>query len=363
MTSKTRMPGLDGFRAVSIVLVLLGHLQLTHGYGRSTLYAEFGDIAHLGVEVFFVISGFLITTLLLDEHERTREIALGKFYLRRSLRIFPAFLAYFAAIVCAELLGAIKLSAKDIATAATYTVNYNLDRSWYIGHLWSLSVEEQFYLLWPAALAWACVRTRYGAIIIAAATFFAAPLVRLGMHVTMPNDPARDLEIFPAVSDAIAAGCLIALLRESLHQRAWYLRFTASGAIWLCLLPVIVLNRFDGYTLVDAFGTPLALAMIALLVEAASRRTRGPAARILNWPPVVAIGLLSYSLYLWQQPFLNRQCTQTVCSYPLNLVLAFACATASYLLLERPLVGLRTRFSARRKTDVAGASPATVESS
>jgi peptidoglycan/LPS O-acetylase OafA/YrhL len=348
MTSRLRMPGLDGFRAISIVLVMIGHLHLTRGYGASSLYTELGDLAHLGVEIFFVISGFLITTLLLEERERTNGISLGRFYLRRSLRIFPAFLAYLAVLICADLLGLIHLSGRDIATAATYTVNYNIDRSWYIGHLWSLSVEEQFYLLWPAALLWASANTRHGAIVIATATFFVAPAVRLTMHAMMPNDPARDLEIFPAVADAIAAGCLIALMRDSLLRLEWYRRATSSGVIWLCLIPVILVNKYAGYTLVDAFGSPLALALIAMLIETGSRRTRGPVATMLNWPPVVFIGILSYSLYLWQQPFLNRHCSQLACSFPLNLVLAAACAVASYLLLERPLVGLRKRFSSSR---------------
>jgi peptidoglycan/LPS O-acetylase OafA/YrhL len=344
MVSANRLPGLDGFRAISIVLVLIGHLHGTRGFGTFPALSTFGDLAHLGVQVFFVISGFLITTLLLEEQRRTGTISLKRFYIRRSLRIFPAFFAFLAALLGAQALGWIQLSTVDFVTAATYTVNYHVERSWYVGHLWSLSVEEQFYLLWPLAMVF--VATRKGAVRIALLVFLAAPVVRVAMHVAIPSGPLRDLEVFPAVADAIAAGCLMALLRERLLQQDWYSRLTGSPWVWCCLAPVLAINKFRGYTIVDALGSPLALAALAMLIETGTRRVSGPVAAALNWRPVVFLGTLSYSLYLWQQPFLNRQCAATPCEFPINLGLAIACALASYFLLERPLVGLRGRFAA-----------------
>lgn len=343
MNGASRMPGLDGLRAFSILLVLLGHLRGTQGFGSGQVFVGMGDIAHLGVEIFFVISGFLITSLLLDEQEGTGRISLARFYVRRSLRIFPAFFAYLGALYCAHALGWIHLSTVDLLTAITYTVNYHVDRSWYVGHIWSLSVEEQFYLLWPMAMV--IVATRRGRILLAVAVLLLAPLVRIAMHVAISSGPARDLEIFPAVSDPIAAGCVMALARERLLRHQWYRRITESGWVWLSLVPVFVINKFDNYTIVNALGSPLQLAILASLIEASTRRHRGPMAKVLNWAPVVFVGTLSYSLYLWQQPFLNRQCSTIYCSYPLNLALAIAFALASHLLLERPLIRLRKRFS------------------
>ncbi|MFT3956336.1 MAG: acyltransferase [Piscinibacter sp.] len=337
------MPGLDGLRAFSIVLVLLGHLRGTQGFGSGPILAGLGDVAHLGVGVFFVISGFLITSLLLDEQDNTGGISLSRFYIRRSLRIFPAFFAYLAALYCGHVLGWIHLSTVDLLTAVTYTANYNVDRSWYVGHIWSLSVEEQFYLLWPLAMLLVTPRKRQ--VWVATAVLLVAPLVRIAMHVAIKSGPARDLEIFPAVSDAIAAGCLMALARGELLRHEWYRRITASGWIWLALVPVLAVNRFDNYTVVNALGSPFELGLLAILVEASSRRDHGPMAQVLNWGPVVFVGTLSYSLYLWQQPFLDRHCLTVYCTYPLNLVLAVACALASHLLLERPLLRLRKRFA------------------
>lgn len=236
------------------------------------------------------------------------------------------------------------MSALDVITAATYTVNYLADRSWYVGHLWSLSVEEQFYLLWPLAMV--CARTRTQVLGIALAVFLAAPVVRVAMHVVVPIGPSRDLEIFPAVADAIAAGCVMALTREYWARQAWYQRLTASPWVWLALIPVLLVNRYKGFTAIDALGSPICLALIAVLIDAGTRRVRGPVATALNWRPVVFVGTLSYSLYLWQQPFLNRQCTADVCAFPLNILLAIMCALGSYYLLERPLLSLRKRYTA-----------------
>jgi peptidoglycan/LPS O-acetylase OafA/YrhL len=339
-----RMPGLDGLRAISIVMVLLGHLRGTQGIGRGALAVWLGDLAHLGVQVFFVISGFLITSLLLSEQKAAGHISLQRFYLRRSVRILPAFFAYLLAIYVAHVIGWIHLSPADMWTAATYTVNYHVDRSWYIGHMWSLSVEEQFYLLWPLSMV--MVATKGGRIRIAAAVFLFAPLVRVAMHALIKSGPARDLEIFPAVADAIAAGCLMGILREDLAQREWYRKLTASRWIWSGALLILAIHEFENYTVVNAVGVPIELAIIAILIETSTRRSEGFAARLLNWRPVVFVGALSYSLYLWQQPFLNHQCMQVFCAFPLNLLLAVACALISHRLFEQPFVGLRRRFAA-----------------
>jgi peptidoglycan/LPS O-acetylase OafA/YrhL len=139
------MPSLDGLRAVSILIVLLGHLSGTHGFVRLNL--GIGDYAHLGVVVFFVISGFLITTLLMQEYRLHGTISLKLFYARRSVGIFPASYGYLAVIGFFGALGVFHLTWSDMWHGMTYTMNYAPLRSWQVGHLWSLSVEEQFYLL------------------------------------------------------------------------------------------------------------------------------------------------------------------------------------------------------------------------
>src|SRR5574337_202485 len=199
-----RMPSLDGFRAVSILMVLCGHLGGTRGFPVTAIAITrwIGDLGALGVQVFFVISGFLITSLLMGEREQTGTISLKNFYLRRVLRIFPASYSFILALLIATMLGWVSLTGRDFAFAATYTVNYYPHHPWQIGHLWSLSVEEQFYLLWPLALL--ALRERR-ALTVAVAAIFTGPLVRFAIHEWIsrvdPRFPASMLPSFPAMSD------------------------------------------------------------------------------------------------------------------------------------------------------------------
>ena len=343
-----RIPSLDGFRAISILMVLYGHLMGTRGFPSATVGVIgrwLGDLGHLGVLVFFVISGFLITTLLMVEREKTGTISLAQFYLRRVLRIFPAFYALLLALLVATVLGWMQLSWRDFAFATTYAVNYYPDHPWQIGHLWSLSIEEQFYLLWPLALL--VLRGRC-ALILAIAAIFAAPVLRALIRAYAfridPQTPLADMSIFPAMFDYIATGCVLALLRPWLLAQAWYLRLTATRWL-LVLVPLIFLiNRFDGYTLVMLLGSPVLNVSVALLIDACARHDRTWVGRFLNWKPLVFLGVLSYSLYLWQQPFLNRQSDAWVNAFPQNLVFAVGAALLSYFVVERAFLGFRRRL-------------------
>jgi peptidoglycan/LPS O-acetylase OafA/YrhL len=139
-----RIPSLDGLRAISITMVCLGHL--THA-GPAPQFLH--PYAYTGVLIFFVISGYLITTLLLNEHAQTSTINLRQFYIRRAYRILPAAAVFMLAIFA--IYGR-ELRWYDITAMLLYLVNFDLARPWMINHLWSLSVEEQFYFLWPTVL-------------------------------------------------------------------------------------------------------------------------------------------------------------------------------------------------------------------
>jgi peptidoglycan/LPS O-acetylase OafA/YrhL len=130
-----RIPSLDGLRAVSIALVALAHLNGTRYFPTLPELGQW-QLGNLGVRVFFVISGFLITTLLLEESERTGAVSLFQFYLRRCFRIFPAFYALCAVLFVLDQARIIALRPGDLLAAVTYTVNYHHDRAWYTGHIW-----------------------------------------------------------------------------------------------------------------------------------------------------------------------------------------------------------------------------------
>jgi peptidoglycan/LPS O-acetylase OafA/YrhL len=333
------MPALDGLRAISIALVLLGHLSGTRGFPKLDLARYVGDYANLGVTMFFVISGYLISTLLVEESQRFGNISLRLFYTRRVLRLFPAFLLFALFLVIVQQAGWIRLNPGDLTAALTYTVNFRSHSSWYIGHLWSLSVEEQFYLLWPALLAIAgCQRSGK----IAVGVLLLSPAARLGaMLLHLPG------AIFPCVADSLACGCLLALCGDRLLRQPGYRRLIA----WKYFLPVAVTVIFGcNWTRQYVIGVALGVSVINLVFAVLIHRCvvfQSATTRFLTLPPLVGVGVLSYSLYLWQQFFLNQHSSWAVCQFPTNLFLAIGAATASYYCVERPLNELRRKLRRR----------------
>jgi len=346
---KGRIPSLDGLRAISIGMVCVSHLLNVKGLA----IRHSSSLGPLGVRIFFVISGMLITRLLVEEHERRGTISLRAFYIRRTIRIFPAMWFYVAVMATLGAAGVIVLQRHDILYALTYTVNYFPQRSWYIGHIWSLSVEEQFYLLWPLAL---CLATPRRAVRIALLAIIIPLALRL---LILLLNPAADYHYwFPTACDALAAGCLLSLLPEgSWKERAvrvassrWFiavpalvlllnsLRYRAEGQIFLSMKSRLLFMLFDT---VGALAMNLGIALTLLHVVMNPRDLAG---RVLNAGPMVWLGRISYSLYLWQMPFLNRDAESWITRTPTNLIAALAAACFSYYLVENPLLELRKRM-------------------
>jgi peptidoglycan/LPS O-acetylase OafA/YrhL len=338
----SHLPSLDGLRALSIALVLLGHLSGTSGFVRANL--GIGDYAHLGVVVFFVISGFLITRLMLSEHAKEGHVSLKLFYARRALRLFPAAYAFIACVCLLWAAGIVHLQAKDIWHACTYTVNFEPGRSWQIGHLWSLSVEEQFYLIWPCTFVLLGPRRAGWA---GTAAVLLGPVARSGAWLFLRGTPYYDLEMFPMVADSIAMGCLLAMAGDWLERQRWYLRLFRPAYSAGLLALVLLMNRFMGYTVVSVFGSSVINACLAVLIHRSVYYSRDWIGGVLNWKPIAFVGVLSYSLYLWQQLFLDRNSSAWINRFPQNLGFAVAAALASYFLLEKPLLRLRQRLRVR----------------
>jgi peptidoglycan/LPS O-acetylase OafA/YrhL len=160
----SRIPSLDGLRALSISLVLVAHFAYSMGFPvHHTWWTD--DYAHYGVRIFFVISGFLITSLLIREREQTGTISLKQFYIRRAYRLLPAAYVY---LVVITIVFHESLQYKYVVVAYMYLTSYALHSPWVLIHLWSLSVEEQFYFLWPAAMALGFIVARRFALLRAA---------------------------------------------------------------------------------------------------------------------------------------------------------------------------------------------------
>jgi peptidoglycan/LPS O-acetylase OafA/YrhL len=344
-----RIQGLDGLRAISICLVLLHHLTGTRNYWQPARLSKFLShfaLGTLGVRVFFVISGFLITSLLVAEFRRTGTIHLRRFYYRRTLRIFPPYYLYLLVILGLWAKDMVTLRPGDLLHGVAYTMNYHRDRSWYVGHAWSLAVEEQFYLLWPWLFRWLgesrARRVLLGYILI-------APLWRMAIAVLLPGHTQGIGETFFTTADSIACGCLLALGRQYLLDSPRYRQLIDSRAYALLVPMVLVVNATERWATFDwLIGTTVQNVLIALFVERATRSTRGAMAAVLNARPLVLVGLWSYSIYLWQQPILNRTVQDSwLTAFPINILLCLAVASISYYLIEQPALRLRQHFEER----------------
>jgi peptidoglycan/LPS O-acetylase OafA/YrhL len=152
--------------------------------------------------------------------------------------------------------------------------------------------------------------------------------------------------MFPMVADSLAMGCVLAKYSGWLEAKQWYLRLFRPGYSVALLALVVLCNRFMGYSICAVFGTSLVNASLAILIHRCVYHSRGWIGHFLNWKPLAFVGVLSYSLYLWQQLFLNRFSTAWVNAFPQNLGFAIAAGLGSYFLLEKPLLRLRHRLRA-----------------
>lgn len=350
-SSHGRIPTLDGIRAFSICLVLIAHSLGTGVLPTASPRAHIlGDI---GVRTFFVLSGFLITTLLLREHAKHGSISLRGFYLRRALRIFPACYAFLATVIALRAAGWLGASDADLAFAGTYTMNFHAQRAWSIGHLWSLAVEEQFYLLWPVTLVALGVRR---ALRVALAALAVAPFIRLATWYGWPAlRPLAD-QMFPCVFDALATGCALAMVRTRLDSLPWVRRWLAAR--WFWAIPIAcAASRLMTRPWIDlGITTTLANLGIALAIHRCVSRQDGAVRAVLEHPLAVRVGVLSYSLYLWQQLFLNHHSTAWINTFPVNIGFTFAAAALSHRLVEAPFLRL-SEILRRRGAAVGSSTP------
>jgi peptidoglycan/LPS O-acetylase OafA/YrhL len=352
-----RIPSLDGLRALSIAFVIIGHVETVRLGGLPTLSNPIGLIlgnGPFGVSVFFVISGFLITGQLLRELDRTSTISLRGFYWRRTFRILPALWVYLAAVALLGSLGKIAVAPRELISAVTFTKDYTpwMD-SWSLLHMWSLSVEEQFYLLWPAVLLFggrrAATRTAIAIIVL-------SPLLRIVNYGVFGGVQPGLWEMLHTRADALMFGCVAALEYDSPRFRALCrrgFRYTPALVLFVVCIAPILTARFRGsylYTVGYTFeGVTILLSMLWAIENSNSL-----IGRFLNARVIAHVGAISYSVYLWQQLCLDP--TYSSGHLVRNVVLIFVVAELSYWLVERTGIRLRrelNRSSARSSAEAA----------
>jgi peptidoglycan/LPS O-acetylase OafA/YrhL len=348
-----RIRSLDGLRAISILLVLIGHgfTTLPHSSQLERFAPYFGN-AQLGVLTFFVISGYLITHLLCGEWEALGKIQLRSFYFRRVLRIFPAFYTYLLVVVMLRVWGWLSTPYPDIAIASIFLTNYKHcfsiltnDDYWFVGHFWTLSLEEQFYLLWPATILVLGLSRVHR---VALSIILAAPIIRVISYFIWPEARAQLGMMLHTAADPIMIGCLAALYQGHPKFEATLKRL--SSWLWPLLAGLFLLVgspwlrvQFQGaYEM--TVGLSLSGIAVAFILLWVLRQPSTQFSRLLSTPLLVHIGVLSYSLYLWQQLFLTPRNTGIFGMFPLNFVACFVVAELSYWIVESPFLRLRNRF-------------------
>jgi peptidoglycan/LPS O-acetylase OafA/YrhL len=333
----SRVASLDGLRAVSILLVIIDHLS-TPFFGVSFIAYGGG----LGVRIFFVISGLLITSLLLKEWEFSGAISLTKFYARRSLRILPLAYFYIGVIAILTSLKVVSVNPGDFWLSCLYLVSYKAySVSNVLVHLWSLSVEEQFYLLWPAIFLFSGAKNAGR---VALGVVICGPFLRAGWWYLLPNYRLAVGVAFPTIADALAIGCYAALNRELISR--WvrriptYLSMAAPLVAWfLFVLPSHMQAGAPRQAIRLLSDSAINLLVLIFVITCVDREFR-----VLNSKLMIYLGTISYSLYIWQQLFVS-QSAPSLGGTLIRVIAMFAISILAHYALERPFLRLKEKFS------------------
>lgn len=347
IVASSKLPALDGLRAISILLVLFHHSIFSQA-SSIVFKIDFGAI---GVQIFFVISGFLITTLLLKERNSQGNFNLKNFYVRRAFRILPLVFLFMLVLMLMNYLFSLQIPAIDFLTSLLFIGNLPIPNtdSWYTGHFWSLGVEEQFYLLFPVLLYFMKTRNYLMLLMVLIPGITIVNSIHWHQSLAFLGSDALNTTLY-IINTAFGYGT-VAILVGSLFS---ILCFTHSfwiskllGFKWLSLV-VFVFSLglrvvfFESALILLFFNICTAITIVLNL------NAQSIFARILEQKILVRIGVLSYSMYIWQQFFTHNQ--PWASWSPLagallpNLLVLLLVTHLSYEYFEKPIIQLRQRF-------------------
>jgi len=347
---KNRIPSLDGLRAISVLLVIF-----SHAFHDIRNYVDLGNV---GVRMFFIISSYLITGILYRD-VISGNFSLKSFYFKRVMRTFPAFYFFIISIFIFLAFNGM-FDWKQLWRAPVYLENYHArgdwnEIQWFVGHSWSLAVEEQFYIL-ISLLFFIFNRgtiTKNSLINLITAVLFIAPLFRL-VYMRFDFFPAVFQQSvhrsFETVCDALAIGSIGYLLKDKIEKLLS--KYSQIMTLVILVIIIIFISFFNGAYFRENFGyLPrymynsfgifiINLAMLCIMFSAMIKPKDSVFTRMLNRKMLVFIGSLSYSIYLWQQPWLYAW------DIPIYLKISgiFSCALISYYLIEEPFLRWRNNI-------------------
>lgn len=315
-----RIRSLDGIRGIAIGLVILWHYVVLRTPGAHA----WGGLTWTGVDLFFVLSGFLIGGILLDKP------SFSSFYIRRTTRIVPLYLVWLA------ITALLFVPSLPLAPFLVYAQNFwmaarNTMGDGNTGITWSLAIEEQFYLTLPFAMVWISERTLKSVIV---AGICAAPLLRVAIYFAFPHHRMACFVLMPCRADSLLAGVGCAtLFRE---RPSWLTGSRLRSAVLVFAIGAVALEAYNpwmlGFPMISAGITWMAL-FYATVILTAVFQPAGLLARLASWPLLRNLGIIAYGVYLFHEPILLALGRPLVA-----FVVTLAICYLSWTYFEQPIV-------------------------
>lgn len=349
-SSLSYIPELDGIRGIAILLVMIFHI------GNPIFRGGF-----IGVDIFFVLSGFLITSLLLKEYDLKQKISLKNFYIRRALRLAPALLIIlFTIAVLSPFLYSHEQAInnyKSILISLFYSANwvraFHLHKMGFLNHTWSLSIEEQFYFIWPCCVIFMFKLCKSRKQMLVFVVFIAMGSWLLKIILTLYNYPSeRMYNGLDTRADSLLTGCILAFILSTnlinLKSKAFagYLKYMAGGTLLLYLVVLFNIgwsNHHVYYWLGCLVQVSTAILILHVFLSDNSIIKKFLSNKILVW-----IGSISYGLYLWHDPIYE---TLRMWGYSkwfistFGVLTIFIITSISFYFVEKPILRLKNKFS------------------
>ncbi len=349
------VPALDGMRGIAILAVMAFHTQFPLFQG-----------GFIGVDVFFVLSGFLITTLLVREYDKSNAVSLKNFYMRRVLRLAPAFLFFLFVVVIVSFIflerSPFYNNLIDAFIALFYVANWahalNIHPPVILSHTWTLSIEEQFYILWPITFIFLfkSLKSRGHVALIV----LSAALLSWILRVYLLSSGSTITRVYAGLdtrADTLLIGCFLGivlssdLLGEGVKRRLTFvLRYIAPLSALLLIRFFFKLNWMNPHIYYTNFFAVIILVGIIILDISISRESMLRV--ILSLKPLVWIGGISYGVYLWHYPIYSVMLSRGFSKASVlvfGTLSAFAVASVSYYCLERPFLRLKRRWASSKE--------------
>jgi peptidoglycan/LPS O-acetylase OafA/YrhL len=338
MVLKERIGALDGWRGIAILLVLTDHAgELFH----SSLIHKATRVGATGVGIFFALSGFLITSLLISEKTKTGRVLLSRFYVRRIFRIVPSVLVFLLTLIGLSYCGLLQVTALQLGSSLLLFRNYlhsDWGAGWYTAHFWSLMVEEHFYLIWP--LVYTFTKANIKALVGLALAVAVWRAFSFHFHLLPgPWAPGRtDVRI-----DALLWGCILAVACSRPEWRVKLKRLLSGWMIVILVLIDIISNLGSGQHNYSFYEPIILAALVVWPILYSTSALR----KLLDLRLLTFIGKVSYSLYIWQQLWMlfpgSPMLFPRLQVFPVNVLMALCFGIASYYLVEKPCIELGRR--------------------